>query len=920
MARNSFISGILSSVNPALGGVKLLFIIMLFLIPLEVYPQSAEVDIQIDGAEKYQTIDGFGVNINTAWWYNGEYSDAKVIQPAIDLLVDSLGATIFRAVIEDIDWEAVNDDNDPNHFNWTYFNSVFTNKRFQGVWNTLRYLNKKGIRDGLIISFMGAPPASPPLEKPDPKRSWMGGTDHVIYKEMEDELVESISALLYYMRHTARVQFALVSPMNETDILAATKSRKPPDGIVEGPNMPDAVQYARVTAKLAEKLNSLGMGDVRFVAPDAAGDRLFGECLNEMVKDTLLMSRMAYWGVHQYGNDAQNYLNIVDRLANPNKSYWVTETAGISNMLGQLDDGAGAYIFWDGFDCVYQHGRRNGYGDIPPNDYVYWLEGEEGKPLLKYVSEDNSWVPRKQFFEHAHLMKFIRPGSVRLGLIGQDSGLVVHAFQNPDGNIVIAGRNNTSQTKYFSGNLKNLSKQKNIRLIYTDSLVNFSDGTEVMISGESFKAYIPSHSVFTLTGTAESLSASGNDDNPEPDGWYAGDIHVHRNCGEVTPLFSEAELINMMEPNDLAVVTLLADMGNGEVKDNKTDLPKVNGADDKQSKEGRILHWDAEWHFDPAGVTFENKALGGHLLLLGLKEAHTIWDESAFKILEWGKKQNAITGFCHMQYLTDSFQNDLSCCIPVDFPVETALGTIDFLSEDVLLNDASVNAYYKILNCGFRPGWAAGTDFPCNNSRPLGSLLTYVRIQDQPLTYRKWIEGIKEGRTVITTNGHIEFLDLKVNGSFSPGDELMFSKKGNVKINVTWTSKMDQTGYIEILCNGRVVAKHDGNSKPGAPVIFSTDLSIYQSSWICARRMDDRGHQSHTAPVFVTVGKKPVRASAADAEYFINWIDNILLNIELNGPWSQYFSKDVNAVRDRYMKARNIYKEIALEAGKINKN
>jgi len=28
----------------------------------------------------------------------------------------------------------------------------------------------------------------------------------------------------------------------------------------------------------------------------------------------------------------------------------------------------------------------------------------------------------------------------------------------------------------------------------------------------------------------------------------------------------------------------------------------------------------------------------------------------------------------------------------------------------------------------------------------------------------------------------------------------------------------------------------------------------------------------------------------------------------------------VNAVRDRYMKARNIYKEIALEAGKINKN
>ncbi len=920
MTINSFMSGIVKSANNAFREVKLLFIPFAFLIPLLVSSQAVEVTIQIDGASRYQTIDGFGVNINTAWWYNGEYSDAKVIQPAIDLLVDSLGATIFRAVIEDIDWEVVNDDNDPDHFNWTYFNSIFSNTRFQGVWNTLRYLNKKGIEDGLIISFMGAPPSSPPLSKPDRRRSWMGGTDHVIYKEMEDELVESVSALLFYMRHTAGVRFNLVSPMNETDILAATKSRKPPDGIVEGPNMPDAVQYARVTGKLARKLEAIGMGDVRFVAPDAAGDKLFGECLNEMVKDTFLMSRMASWGVHQYGNDAQNYLNIVDRPANPNKSYWVTETAGIINMLGQLDDGAGAFIFWDGFDCVYQHGRRNGYGDLPPNDYVYWLEGEEGKPLLKYIPEDNSWVPRKQFFEHAQLMKFIEPGSVRLGSTGQNSGLVVHAFQNPDGNIIITGRNNTGQTIFLGADLHNLPEQKNIRLIYTDSLVNFSEGTEVIISGKSFKAYIPPQSVFTLTGTAETTSGSVTGIKPEPDGWFAGDIHVHRNCGEVTPLFSEAELITMMEANDLAVVTLLADMGNGEVKDSGTDLPKVNGTDDKESKEGRILHWDAEWHFDPAGVTFENKALGGHVLLLGLKEAHTIWDESVFKILEWGREQDAVTGFCHMQYLTDSLCNELSCCIPVDFPVETALGTVDFLSEDVWLNDASVRAYYKILNCGFRPGWAAGTDFPCNNSKPLGSLLTYVRVKEQPLTYRKWIDGIKEGRTVVTTNGHVEFLDLKVNESFSPGDELKFSKKGDVEINVTWTSITDQTGRIEILCNGEVVASHDGNSKPGAPLTFVTDLSISQSSWICARRMDNRGHQSHTAPVFVTVRKKPVRASSSDAEYFVSWIDKILTNIEENGPWSQYFLKDTDAVRARYMKARNIYKEIAAEADKINKN
>ena len=140
-----------------------LIFILVATIPIRIFAQSEEIRLQIDGAARYQTMDGFGVNINTSWWNNGEYTDAKVVQPAIDLLVDSLGATIFRAVIEEIDWEAVNDDNDPDNFNWTYYNNVFSTPRFQGVWNTLHYLNKKGITDGLVISFMGAPPASPPL-------------------------------------------------------------------------------------------------------------------------------------------------------------------------------------------------------------------------------------------------------------------------------------------------------------------------------------------------------------------------------------------------------------------------------------------------------------------------------------------------------------------------------------------------------------------------------------------------------------------------------------------------------------------------------------------------------------------------------------------------------------------------------------
>jgi hypothetical protein len=309
--------------------------------------------------------------------------------------------------------------------------------------------------------------------------------------------------------------------------------------------------------------------------------------------------------------------------------------------------------------------------------------------------------------------------------------------------------------------------------------------------------------------------------------------------------------------------------------------------------------------------------LGGHLVLLGLHEANTIWAESPYKILEYGKLQNAVVGFCHMQYLNDSIQNDLNCCIPVDYPVEAALGTIDFLSEDVWLNDASVNAYYKLLNCGFRLGWAAGTDFPCNNSRPFGSLLTYVQVKDQPMTYIKWIEGIKNGRTVVATNGHVEFLDLNINGTSGPGDEINLKGKKSVGIDVEWTSVKSLTGRIEIVCNGKVVARLDGTTIPGKPVHMKTNLTISTSSWICARRMDETGHQSHTAPVYIRVKNKPVRASAEDAQYFVKWIDNTLKNIAPGGPWNQYFTHDIDVVANRYEKARNVYEKIVLEASKV---
>jgi len=893
---------------------NIVLIVLSSLLLLHVHAQSTGIFMQIDGAKKYQQLDGFGVNINTAWWYDGVYTSTMLMQPAIDLLADSLGATLFRAVIEEIDWEVVNDDNDPDHFNMSYYNKVFSSQKFQGIWETLRYLNRKGITDGLLISFMGSPPAAAPLDAKDQEKSWMGGTDYSIDPSMEDEFAETIAAFLYYARFTEKIQFILVSPINETDVISMSRSAEHPDGIVEGPNIPDAAQFVRITKKLANKLDAIGMGDIRFVVADAAGDKLFTSFLTEMVKDKYLLDKLAHWGVHQYGSSAGNYRKIVSNPANPNKSLWVTEMAGIGNMLGQLSDSAHACIFWDGFDCVYQHARRNGYGSIPPNDWVFWYGPDEGKPLIEYLPATNSWTPRKQFFHFAHIFKFVKPGAVRIGSTGTDSSLVVQSFLNPNGQLVIAGRYTGKDSISLHGTLTNLPAIDRLSLFCTTADTNLQSCKDQMVVNHSLEMRLPPDCIFTLAGQPESTHSPVSSIRPEPADWFAGDMHVHRNCGDVTGILDESEFTAMMEPHDLAVISVLADMGNGEVKDSRTDLPKVTGKDAVQSLPGRIVHWDAEWHFDPAGVTFKHKALGGHIVLLGLTDAHTFWDESTYNILAWGKAQQAVVGFCHMQYLHDSMPDALDCCTPLDFPVEAALGTIDFLAEDVWINDASVNAYYKLLNCGFRLGWAAGTDFPCNNSEPFGTQLTYVQIKDQHFSYDKWITGIRDGRTVVSTNGHEEFIALQVNGKSTPGDEIELAGRGNVPIEAKWTSARELTGSIEIIYNGKVAATLQGTSRPGEPVILRTSVDCSQSSWICARRMDEKGHRLHTAPVYVSVNNAPVRASAEDARYFAKWIYHLLAKTAPGEAWSSFFTNNPDEVRDRYRKARAVYEKIAQEA------
>jgi hypothetical protein len=182
------------------------------------------------------------------------------------------------------------------------------------------------------------------------------------------------------------------------------------------------------------------------------------------------------------------------------------------------------------------------------------------------------------------------------------------------------------------------------------------------------------------------------------------------------------------------------------------------------------------------------------------------------------------------------------------------------------------------------------------------------------LTYRGWIDGLAAGRTVVSRNAHREFLDLKVNRNAAPGDEISLTEKGPVAVDVRWSVAEPFTGKIEVVRNGVVVASREASATPGQPASLQASVDLSESSWICARRVDAKGHQVHTGAVYVTIGHAPVRASSADADFFVRFIDNLLHQTSPGGAWSRFFPHERDAAQARYRRAKAIYERIAAEA------
>ena len=441
---------------------------------------SAAPNLTVNGALKYQTIDGLGTNINVNNWENGQ------LKPALDFLITTNGSSLFRVVRDPIDWVASESLIPPLHaLTPSALQQVYETDKMGDIWNTIAYLNEKGIGGSqIILDFMGWTPV------------WLGGSgQYGVASHMtagkEQAFATMVASLVYYGKKVKGLDFTYVSPLNEQDQSAC----------LESPCV-DAVQYTTVMHLLADELDYMGLGDVRFVVPDTGANISTSvNYIAQAMRDSTVAARTDHFSIHDYSGSP-----VAPGTTYSGKDYWVTETSawctgcdaggsGPANewsfskqtadvILGDLKNGFTAVLTWEGYDSFwYHHNASSLWG------------------LLAYTPGTGIYTPRKRAYAYAHFNRFIGPGDVVIGASETMSSVpaVVAVYNVASGKVTIVGRNSGSSTLTVNGQLNNLPAVTTLALYETGASANLVRRTDIAVSAGTFTARISADSLFTLT-------------------------------------------------------------------------------------------------------------------------------------------------------------------------------------------------------------------------------------------------------------------------------------------------------------------------------------------------------------------------------------------------------------------------------------
>jgi hypothetical protein len=352
-------------------------------------------------------------------------------------------------------------------------------------------------------------------------------------------------------------------------------------------------------------------------------------------------------------------------------------------------------------------------------------------------------------------------------------------------------------------------------------------------------------------------------------GWYSGELHIHANYGYGSWFNTPETMRQQCVGEDLNVCNFMVANSDADVA---YDRPFFRGGPDPLSTAENILYWNQEFR----------STLWGHMTLVNLEQlVEPIFTgfvgttnphdtPSNADIADRTHWQKGVVNYTHVAQAEDWAKTPYAARA---IPIDVALGKIDTLD----INNswaASVPLWYRLLNCGFRVPATAGTDVFLNRigSNLPGGDRVYVHV-DGPLTYGGWIEGLKAGRSFVTSGPMLTFT---ANGR-EPGAVLKVGEKPRVAVKAAVRSRFP-LAKAELVHNGKVIA----TAKLADDRLTATldqEVALDGGGWLAFRAEGPGtgdtatpGLNAHSNPVYVEVNGVAPR-SADEARAFLKWID-----------------------------------------------
>lgn len=372
--------------------------------------------------------------------------------------------------------------------------------------------------------------------------------------------------------------------------------------------------------------------------------------------------------------------------------------------------------------------------------------------------------------------------------------------------------------------------------------------------------------------------------NMREQGYWSADVHIHANY--TSPHHQ------VIEPRDVRLQIAAEDLNYGNMMVANSsgafihDRQYFEGAPHRLSSPEHFIYWNEE----------NRSSAYGHMCFLGLTRLvepfyngfrNTPFADdypANYDLAKQVYEQGGAVSYAHPGMFADFDRASIK-----ELPVDLALGQQPAM--DVLSNNdenATMEMWYRLLNCGFRVPISAGTDAFTNVADHYLAGGGRVYVQAGPsFEYRAWLDAYRNGRS-FASNGPI--VKLEIDGKLPANDAMRLDAARTVTAKASMTTNVP-VDRVELIVNGKVVESQAAAGRD--TVEFTRRVPVERSSWIALRAVGPRHRLilndtmafAHTSPVYVEVGGRPVRV-AEDVKFYRDWVERLMARAERTGRFS----------------------------------